>query len=129
MFINSSLLCFLYYCTFYSQLWFVVVYTNLIEIYNIWCINPVIITPPPPSGKPIMGRNTLYRCPLLAISSLNDRQHSYSSKMKQSEYLHLSEDLQPDARNFKVWKDTFKQAWRFGRQQQQQPSNIFHTLN
>ena len=29
--INSS---FLYYCTFYSPLWLVIVYTTLIEIYN-----------------------------------------------------------------------------------------------
>ena len=36
-FINSSLLCFLYYCrrsTFYYPLWLVIVYTPLTEIYN-----------------------------------------------------------------------------------------------
>ena len=34
MFINSSLLCILYYCTFYYPLWLVIVFTPLIEIYN-----------------------------------------------------------------------------------------------
>ena len=34
MFINSSLLCFLNYCTFYCPLGLVLVYTPLIGIYN-----------------------------------------------------------------------------------------------
>ena len=34
----------------------------------------------PPLGMPIIGNNTLASCPLMALSSLKDRQYSYSSK-------------------------------------------------
>ena len=49
----------------------------------LWVLGLVLyecLPPIPPSGTPIIGSNILCSCPWMALSSLQDRQYSYSSK-------------------------------------------------
>ena len=67
------------------------------------CIPPI-----PPSGTPIIGSNTLGSCPWMALSSLKDRQYTYSSKWNNPGTLILVRKPELDApslQSMEVWVD------------------------